>query len=60
MLRLITATCYGAVLLLTLLSMIGLIAAEDGRGTILAGWAVCSAAFFAIGRLAHLARREDE
>ena len=59
MLRLVTATCYGAIVLLTALTVVGLVVADGGYGTILGGWAFCSAGLFAGGRLAHLARRDD-
>ncbi len=58
MLRLIVAVCYGGALLLTILSLVGLLLADSGHGTIIGGWAFCSALLFAIGRLAHLAQRE--
>jgi hypothetical protein len=58
MLRMLTAACYGAALLLTALSLIGLFLVERGHGTILGGWAFCTAGLFAIGRLAHLTRRD--
>jgi hypothetical protein len=60
-LRLVTAVCYGAALLLTWLTLLGLYAG-GGRQfeLLLGGWAFCTAGLFAIGRLAHLARRDDE
>lgn len=58
-LRLVTAGCYGAILLLTALTVIGVSIADTGHGAIVGGWAFCSAGLFAVGRLAHLARRDD-
>lgn len=60
MLRLITAACYGAALLLTALSLTGLLVADRGRDVVLVGWAFSTAGLFAMGRLAHLARRDDD
>jgi hypothetical protein len=59
-LRLVTAVSYGAALLLTALSVIGLLVVERGHGIVLGGWAFCTAGLFAVGRLAHLARRNDD
>ena len=56
LLRLVTAACYGAALLITILSLIGLFVVDD-RTAVAGGWAFCVAGLFAVGRLAHLARR---
>jgi hypothetical protein len=58
-LRLITAVCYGTALVVTALSLVGLLLVDHGHGTVVGGWAFCTAGLFAVGRLAHLARRDD-
>lgn len=58
-LRFIVAFCYGAALVVTLLSFIGMFVLERGHLIVLAGWAFVTALFFALGRLADLARGNE-
>jgi hypothetical protein len=43
MLRLTVAACYGAALLITVLSLVGVFMVESGRGIVIGGWAFCTA-----------------
>jgi hypothetical protein len=59
-LRLIVAICYGTALLVTVLSFVGLFLVERGHEIVVVGWTFSTAGLFAIGRLAHLAQRDDD
>jgi hypothetical protein len=51
---------YGAALLITVLSFVGLILVERGHEIVVGGWVFSTAGLFAIGRLAHLTQRDDD